>query len=110
MTYIPSGIRRLVIARAANRCEYCGLSQLGQEATFHIDHIVPVVMGGETLADNLALSCVSCSLRKADRQAIVDPQTDELVFVYNPRQHVWREHFRWDGVKLIGLTPQQYLP
>ena len=38
-------------------------SQLGQVATFHIDHIVPVVADGETTSANLALACVSCSLR-----------------------------------------------
>ncbi|MHC5594591.1 MAG: HNH endonuclease [Nostoc sp.] len=37
---------RLVIQRAAERCEYCNLSQAGEAATFHIDHITPVVAGG----------------------------------------------------------------
>ena len=27
--------------RALGRCEYCQLSQAGQEATFHIDHVMP---------------------------------------------------------------------
>jgi hypothetical protein len=30
-----------VIKRAANCCEYCGLAQTGQEATFNIDYVVP---------------------------------------------------------------------
>jgi hypothetical protein len=42
-----------------------GLSQAEQAATFHIDHITPVVAGGATTADNLALACVSCLLGKA---------------------------------------------
>lgn len=32
-----AGLRRLVVERAGNRCEYCRLAQEGQEATFHID-------------------------------------------------------------------------
>lgn len=56
---IPLSLRRLVIERAKNRCEYCGISQVGQVATFHIDHIIPVVAKGETTAENLALACVS---------------------------------------------------
>lgn len=48
MSVIPAGLRRLVIRRAANACEYCGLPQEGQEATFHIDHVMPRVAGGET--------------------------------------------------------------
>ena len=41
MSAIPASLRRFVLQRAGERCEYCGLSQTGQEATFHIDHVVP---------------------------------------------------------------------
>ncbi|HEY9612077.1 HNH endonuclease signature motif containing protein, partial [Allocoleopsis sp.] len=91
MTTIPASLRRLVIQRAGERCEYCRLSQAGQEAAFHIDHIIPIVAGGATTADNLALACVSCSLRKAARQMVEDPQTGEMVLIFNPRQQVWKE-------------------
>lgn len=104
MTTIPVSLRRLVIQRADNRCEYCRISQIGQVATFHIDHIVPVVAGGETTAENLALACVSCSLRKGARQTLVDSETGEVVSIFNPRQQVWKEHFDWNGVQLVGLT------
>ena len=72
---IPAHLQRLVAQRAGGRCEYCGLSQQGQEARFHIDHVMPVVRGGATVEENLALACVSCSLRKASRQSALDPQT-----------------------------------
>jgi len=104
MSYIPAELRRLVIQRAAGRCEYCGLSQEGQEATFHIDHVIPVAVGGQTVAENLALACVSCSLRKAARQTAIDPQSGKEVALYNPRRDTWREHFRWEDVHLVGLT------
>jgi hypothetical protein len=41
MSDITSSLRAEVILRAGNRCEYCRLSQFGQEATFHIDHVIP---------------------------------------------------------------------
>lgn len=104
MTTIPASLRRLVIQRADNRCEYCSISQVGQVATFHIDHIIPVVAGGVTTSDNLALACVSCSLRKGARQELEDLQTGEIVTVFNPRQQTWTEHFCWDGVRVVGLT------
>ena len=104
MSHIPAELRRLVIQRAAGRCEYCGLSQEGQEATFHVDHAIPVAAGGQTVAENLALACVSCSLRKAARQTAVDPQGGEGAALYNPRRDTWHEHFRWEGVHLVGLT------
>ncbi len=85
MATIPASLRRLVIQRADNRCEYCGISQIGQVATFHIDHIVRVVAGGETIAENLALACVSCSLRKGARQSLEDSETGEVVSIFNPR-------------------------
>jgi hypothetical protein len=92
------------VRRARNRCEYCGLSQLGQEATFHVDHIVPVAAGGPDTGDNLALACVSCSLRKAARQAAVDPASSEHVPLFHPRHDLWNDHFDWQGVRLSGRT------
>jgi HNH endonuclease len=104
MTSIPISLRRLVIQRSGDRCEYCGLSQAGQVATFHIDHIIPEVVGGSTAADNLALACVSCSLRKGARQLIKDPVTNEIVPIFHPRQQSWKEHFDWQDVEVLGLT------
>ena len=104
MAKIPASLRRLSIQRAANSCEYCSLSQLGQAATFHIDHIIPVVAVGSTTADNLALACVSCSLYKGARQGVEDPETRETVPIFNPRQQAWKEHFCWNGVEIVGLT------
>ena len=101
---IPLALRRLVVERARGRCEYCGLSQEGQEATFHIDHVVPVKAGGLTIAENLALACVSCSLRKSAREAAVDPSSGEVVALFHPRRDVWSEHFSWQGVRLRGRT------
>lgn len=105
MAHIPAALRRFVIERAGNRCEYCGLSQAGQIATFHIDHVVPVAAGGETNERNLALACVSCSLRKAARTEAVDPTTGHVVRFFSPRQDSWSEHFRWEGLRVVGVTP-----
>lgn len=33
MRYIPAPLRRLVLGRSGDRCEYCQLSQAGQEDT-----------------------------------------------------------------------------
>ena len=93
------GKRYEVVLRAGNRCEYCGLSQIGQEATFHVDHVIPRVADGPTTADNLALACVSCSLRKWIRQTAPDPDTGEVVPLFNPRTQTWADTFRWEGLK-----------
>lgn len=104
MPTIPAALRRTTIRRAENRCEYCQLSQLGQAATFHIDHVIPVAAGGQTAADNLALACVACSLYKGAKQEIADPETGSTVSIFNPRQQTWGEHFQWEGVRVVGLT------
>ena len=104
MSYIPAHLQRLVLRRSQGRCEYCHLAQNGQEATFHIDHITPVAADGKTVADNLALACVSCSLRKGSRQTAVDPKTKSGTALFNPRQDIWLEHFAWQEVTLRGLT------
>jgi len=102
---IPAHMQRVVAQRAHGRCEYCGLSPQGQEARFHIDHVVPVVEGGETVEENLALACVSCSLRKAARIRALDPQTGVEAALFNPRVDSWGKHFRWDDVRVLGMTP-----
>jgi hypothetical protein len=104
MTAISNRLRAQVVRRAGNRCEYCGLSQTGQEAVFHIDHIVPHSASGGTFADNLALACVSCSLRKAARLVATDPQSGEQLPLFNPRTQSWAEHFRWDAETVVPLT------
>ena len=104
MTAISPRLRALVVRRAGNRCEYCGLSQVGQEAAFHIDHVVSQSNGGQSTADNLALACVSCSLRKWARQASIDPETGEEVSLFNPRMQLWVEHFRWESETVVPLT------
>ena len=103
-TYISATLRRQVIERADNRCEYCLLHQAGQEATFHVDHVTPLKSGGETTLDNLALACVSCSLHKSAKEFVLDEEIGELVPVFNPRKQAWHEHFRWKGYEMEGLT------
>ena len=105
MSDISTSLRTMVVERAGECCEYCGLSQLGQEAAFQVDHVVPRSAGGRTIADNLALAWVSCSLRKWAKQSAVDPDTGTAEFLFNPRTQVWSEHFRWDRQHLIPLTP-----
>jgi hypothetical protein len=102
--HIPARLRQSVIRRAGDRCEYCRLAQSGQAATFHIDHIVPRAAGGRTTSENLALACVTCSLRKGMRQSAGDPETGDEVALFHPRRQDWCEHFCWEGVRVVGLT------
>ncbi|MEO7673814.1 MAG: HNH endonuclease signature motif containing protein [Pyrinomonadaceae bacterium] len=97
-------MRKLVARRANGRCEYCHRSQKGQEATFHIDHIVPFASGGEMASENLALACVSCPLRKGAKEFAIVEDSKEMIRLYHPRKDNWNEHFEWNGVVLKGKT------
>lgn len=48
-----------------------------------------------------------CDRYKHARQTAVDPQTNEEVPLFHPRQQIWSEHFAWneDRTRLVGLTP-----
>jgi hypothetical protein len=75
-----------------------------QGATFHSEHVVPRAKGGIDDVANLALACPRCNLRKSDRTSAPDPRSRADVPIFNPRQDEWREHFRWNGVRLVGRT------
>jgi hypothetical protein len=104
--HIPRELAAQVRNRAAGVCEYCQLPQACQEAAFHIDHVVPRSAGGETTLENLALACVTCSLRKAARTAARDPRSGSMVALFHPRRDRWHDHFRWmRGWRFSGRTP-----
>jgi len=104
MSDISATLRAAVFHRAAEYCEYCRLSQHGQEASFHVDHVIPRTAGGSTTADNLAVACVSCSLRKWAKQTANDPDSGKESPLFNPRTQLWGEHFRWEGARIVPLT------
>jgi hypothetical protein len=99
--HIPAPLVRLVKSRAGDVCEYCRIPQSSQEAIFHVDHIIPRTAGGATVIENLALACVSCSLRKAARTRVADPSTGTLVPLFNPRTDRWLDHFVWTSAWLV---------
>lgn len=104
--YIPASLIRKVRGRAGEICEYCLLPQSSQEATFHVDHIIPRQAGGTTEAGILALACVTCSLRTAARIEVRDPISQELAAIFHPRQDSRSEHFFLsDEFEWEGLTP-----
>jgi len=57
-------LRQLVWTRAGYQCEYCRLPQEFSGLRFHIEHVTPRQHGGRDDADNLALACPDCNLRK----------------------------------------------
>ena len=103
--YIPLRLANAVRDRAGDICEYCLLPQELQEATFHVDHVVPLAQKGNTIIANLALACVTCSLRKGARIRVRDPKTKRTVRIFNPRKDPWDRHFRFTARwRIQGIT------
>ncbi|MES2507651.1 MAG: HNH endonuclease signature motif containing protein [Verrucomicrobiota bacterium] len=103
---VPASVAAKVRQRAGNRCEFCCMSQSLQGASFHIEHILPRVHGGETTLKNLALACPGCNLHKSDRTHAKDPVIGQMVLLFHPRKHFWDEHFGWSGFRLEGKTSE----
>jgi hypothetical protein len=52
-------LEQLVWQRAAERCEYCQVSQSHDRLTFEIDHVIARKHRGRTQANNLCLPCLA---------------------------------------------------
>ncbi|MBW4620178.1 MAG: HNH endonuclease [Cyanosarcina radialis HA8281-LM2] len=105
--YIPVALKQLVFDRARGTCEYCRSQAKFAIDPLVIDHIQPVSRGGQTVAENLALSCQTCNNYKYTKTEALDPVTSQTISLFHPRQMVWEEHFSWneDVTQMIGLTP-----
>lgn len=97
----------LVWERANHRCEYCLFPAEHAWLPFQIDHVIAEKHGGQTIAENLALSCFYCNSFKGPNIAGIDPQgqADVAIQLYHPRKDIWRDHFELDGGVLVGKTP-----
>lgn len=106
-TYITADLRRLVIERAGNCCEYCHVGEMEDAINFAIDHIIAEKHGGATTADNLCLSCARCNRHKGSDLASVDWNgAGDITPLFHPRKHRWNEHFALDGAEIKPLTPE----
>ena len=103
---MEASLRELVRRRATHRCEYCHLPQAAAPfLTFHIEHIRARQHGGDDDSSNLALACPDCNAHKGPNLTSVDPETEQVVALFNPRQDIWSDHFSFEGPMIIARTP-----
>jgi hypothetical protein len=103
--------RPIVVARARGACEYCRLLQDATGVTFHVEHVRPKSLGGQTDLNNLALSCPGCNLSKSHRLTGTDLSGKEQA-IYSPRGYDpsplgWYLHFTLDKAsgRIAARTP-----
>jgi len=100
--------KKLVRERAKFFCEYCHSLEEASAALFAIDHIIPQSLPGSSDdPDNLALACQRCNGYRYNFTTGIDPETGDIIAIFNPRKQKWSDHFIWsaDGLTIIGITP-----
>lgn len=99
--------RAFVAHRAGNICEYCRTPAAFSSSKFSIEHIIPQVKSGSDDVENLAFACLGCNNIKYTKIEGLDLESRSLAPLFNPRIHIWEEHFCWDVdlLQIIGLTP-----
>jgi hypothetical protein len=103
---ISAKLRQAVAERARGYCEFCRCPDCVSPQPFSIDHVFPKSRGGLTTFENLALICQGCNNHKYDKIEGFDPELQQKVRLYNPRQDLWHQHFQWsdDYRTIIGIT------
>lgn len=101
---MDAATRQFVWDRADSRCEYCHLPQHAVELTFHVEHIIARQHLGSDDPSNLCLACDRCNLAKGPNLTSVDPESDQVVSLFNPRTDRWIEHFQVIDAEIIGRT------
>src|SRR5215217_4684844 len=101
---MDSARRQEVRRRAQDLCEYCRLPQSAIYLRFHIEHVIARQHGGRDDMGNLALSCDRCNLYKGPNLTAIDPESGDLVRLFNPRTDEWQRHFRIYDAVIEGLT------
>lgn len=59
---VSKRLRFEVLRRDNHTCQYCG--EKAPDVTLHVDHVVPVSLGGSDKPDNLVAACKDCNLGK----------------------------------------------
>ncbi|WP_152592128.1 HNH endonuclease [Nostoc sphaeroides] len=103
---ISEKLRQQVVNEASYYCEYCKTSSRLTGTPLVMEHIIPRSLGGDDERENLAASCYRCNEFKGAKTHGIDPETGQLVALFNPRNQTWNDHFIWvnGGTHMTGLT------
>lgn len=104
---IKDELKQAVRKRAGYLCEYCQSPERLSASRFTVDHLTPRSLGGSDELENLALACRRCNERRYNFIASIDPETQQIVPIFNPRMQSWQQHFAWvdKGSVIEGITP-----
>src|SRR4051812_37234216 len=101
---MDESLREAVRERAGGGCEYCRLPEAHVDTPFQGEHVVARQHRGPTEAGNLAYACLRCNLNKGPNLTGIDPRSNKLTRLFNPRRHKWGRHLRNVGALLEART------
>lgn len=104
---VAAGLRRRIAKQARHRCGYCQTQEIVSGVPLTLEHILPKSSGGQSVEENLWLSCRLCNEAKGISTEAADPESGKLVPLFNPRTQAWTDHFAWseNGTIIVGKTP-----
>jgi hypothetical protein len=77
---ISASLRFDTLAKCSFRCHYCG-ERPGAGDYLVVDHVVPVAVGGLTIASNLVAACRPCNDGKSSKVVEAPPVPESLSLV-----------------------------
>ena len=87
------------------QCEYCRMHESWEPFfRYHVEHIRALQHGGANDIDNLALSRHHCNFIKGPNLTSIDPDTGLLSPLFHPRVQAWKDHFKYEEGRILGLT------
>ena len=98
---MKKSLRKRVKERAQYLCEYCLSPERFCPTYYEGDHITPESAGGKDTFENLANACGGCNNNKSNLTHAIDTLTGQLVPLYNPRVHIWEDHFCWNDTFIL---------
>lgn len=103
---IPNALKRKIREQARFRCGYCLCDEVLIGMPMEFEHLLPLASGGDTIENNLWLSCRRCNEAKGKQTEAIDSEISNLVALFNPREQRWDEHFRWNpnGTEIVGIS------
>ena len=103
---VTNRTRRAVVLRAEGRCEFCRLPVSTSAIPPHVDHVRARQHRGATTRRISRSPEYRCNLHKGTNLSGVDPQTDAVASLFDPRGMAWDDHFAAVGAEVVGRTTE----
>jgi hypothetical protein len=102
-------VNHFAVSSSSERVTVVNTAYSTKKTTFCLSRLIIIISEkhrGETIERNLCLSCPNCNGYKGSNIGSIDLETQLLTSLFNPRQHLWAEHFRLNGAIIEPLTPE----